>query len=113
MHPLESLQLSPLQGWLLLACCLNTLIAYGAFAEALAHWEASRVSATLAITPLVTFAAVALAAWLWPDYVQVEQINSLAYGGAILVVLGSALVALGPSLIAGLKARRMRAAISR
>lgn len=113
VHPLESLQLSPLQGWLLLACCLNTLIAYGAFAEALAHWEASRVSATLAITPLVTFAAVALAAWLWPDYVQVEQINSLAYGGAILVVLGSALVALGPSLIAGLKARRMRTAISR
>ena len=48
--PLEALQLSPLQGWLLLACCLNTLVAYGAFAEALAHWEASRVSATLAIT---------------------------------------------------------------
>ncbi|CAI8866573.1 membrane hypothetical protein [Pseudomonas chlororaphis] len=47
-HPLEALELSPLQGWLLLACCLNTLIAYGAFAEALAHWEASRVSATLA-----------------------------------------------------------------
>lgn len=113
VHPLESLQLSPLQGWLLLACCLNTLIAYGAFAEALAHWEASRVSATLAITPLVTFAAVALAAWLWPDYVQVEQINSLAYGGAVLVVLGSALVALGPSLIAGLKARRMRMAVDR
>ncbi|APC18216.1 EamA family transporter [Pseudomonas frederiksbergensis] len=108
VRPLEALQLSPLQGWLLLACCLNTLIAYGAFAEALAHWEASRVSATLAITPLVTFAAVALAAWLWPDYVRAEQINRLAYGGAVLVVLGSALVALGPSLIAGLKARRMR-----
>ncbi|SMF07610.1 EamA domain-containing membrane protein RarD [Pseudomonas sp. LAMO17WK12:I1] len=61
-HPLEALQLSPLQGWLLLACCMNTLVAYGAFAEALAHWEASRVSATLALTPLVTFVAVALAA---------------------------------------------------
>lgn len=107
VHPLEALQLSPLQGWLLLACCLNTLIAYGAFAEALAHWEASRVSATLAITPLVTFAAVAMAAWWWPDYVHAEQINLLGYGGAVLVVLGSALVALGPSLIAGLKARRV------
>jgi drug/metabolite transporter (DMT)-like permease len=63
VHPLEALQLSPLQGWLLLACCMNTLVAYGAFAEALAHWEASRVSATLAITPLVTFGAVAMAAW--------------------------------------------------
>ncbi|WP_338525681.1 DMT family transporter [Pseudomonas batumici] len=107
-HPAEVLQLSPLQGWLLLACCFNTLVAYGAFAEALAHWEASRVSATLAITPLVTFAAVALAAWLWPGFVQAEDINGLGYGGALLVVLGSALVALGPSLMAGLKARRMR-----
>ncbi len=107
-HPAEVLQLSPLQAWLLLGCCLNTLVAYGAFAEALAHWEASRVSATLAITPLVTFAAVALAAWLWPDFVQAEDINGLGYGGALLVVLGSALVALGPSLMAGLKARRMR-----
>ena len=108
VHPLEALQLSPLQGWLLLGCCLNTLIAYGAFAEALAHWEASRVSATLAITPLVTFAAVALAARIWPEYVQAEQIDGLGYGGAVLVVLGSALVALGPSLMAGLKARRVR-----
>ncbi|MDY7566017.1 DMT family transporter [Pseudomonas sp. RTC3] len=109
-HPMEALQLSPLQGWLLLACCLNTLVAYGAFAEALAHWEASRVSATLAITPLVTFASVATAAWLWPDYVQSEDINGLGYSGAVLVVLGSALTALGPSLMAGLRARRARIA---
>ncbi|AIN57229.1 DMT family transporter [Pseudomonas soli] len=108
VHPLEALQLSPLQGWLLLACCLNTLVAYGAFAEALAHWEASRVSATLALTPLVTFVAVALAAWLWPDYVHAEQINGLGYVGAVTVVLGSALVALGPSLMAGWKARRVQ-----
>ncbi|BBP78449.1 EamA/RhaT family transporter [Pseudomonas gingeri NCPPB 3146 = LMG 5327] len=109
-HPAEALQLSPLQGWLLLGCCLNTLVAYGAFAEALAHWEASRVSATLAITPLVTFGSVALAAWIWPEYVHAEEINGLGYGGAVLVVVGSALVALGPSLIAGLKARRARLA---
>lgn len=107
-QPQQALQLSPLQGWLLLACCLNTLVAYGAFAEALAHWEASRVSATLSITPLVTFASVALAASLWPDHVQPEQINWLAYGGALLVVLGSALTALGPSLLAGWKAHKAR-----
>lgn len=108
VQPLEVLQLSPVQRWLLLACCLNTLVAYGAFAESLAHWEASRVSATLAITPLVTFVAVALASWVWPDYVQAEDINLLGYGGAVLVVLGSVLTALGPSLMAGLKARRER-----
>ncbi|MNI93874.1 hypothetical protein D3C73_1518930 [compost metagenome] len=68
------------------------------------------MSATLAITPLVTFGAVAIAAWMWPEFVHAETINGLAYGGAILVVLGSALVALGPSLIAGLRARRARVA---
>ena len=110
-HPMQALQLSPLQGWLLLACCLNTLVAYGAFAEALAHWEASRVSATLAITPLVTFSAVALAASWWPDHVRPEQINWIGYAGALLVVLGSALTALGPSLVAGWRVRKARLAL--
>ncbi|UXH41270.1 MULTISPECIES: DMT family transporter [Pseudomonas] len=110
VHPLQVLQLTGVQGWLLLACCLNTLVAYGAFAEALAHWEASRVSATLALTPLVTFVAVALAALAWPEYVQAEDINALGYVGAVTVVAGSSLVALGPSLVAGWKARRARLA---
>ncbi|AIR91691.1 DMT family transporter [Pseudomonas cremoricolorata] len=109
-HPLEVLQLDTLQKWLLLACCLNTLVAYGAFAEALAHWQASRVSATLALTPLVTLLAVAAAAQLWPAYVHSEQLNALGYLGAITVVAGSALVALGPSLVAGWRARRVRMA---
>ncbi|BAU75987.1 DMT family transporter [Metapseudomonas furukawaii] len=111
-HPLELFALSPLQGWLLLACCLNTLVAYGAFAEALAHWEASRVSATLAITPLVTFASVALCASLWPDHVQPEQVNWIAYVGAVLVVVGSALTALAPSLLRSWRTRREAAALA-
>jgi ammonia channel protein AmtB len=57
---------------------------------------------------LVTFVAVALAAWWWPGFVQAEQINALGYAGALVVVLGSATVALAPSLFAGLKARRAR-----
>ena len=93
--PGQVLELDALRVWLLVACCLNTLVAYGAFAEALAHWEASRVSAALALTPLVTFAGVALAASWWPAYVPPEQLNGLAYGGALLVMLGSAVAALG------------------
>jgi drug/metabolite transporter (DMT)-like permease len=93
--PAQVLELDTLQFWLLVACCLNTLVAYGAFAEALAHWEASRVSAALALTPLITFAGVAMAASLWPAYVTPEQLNGLAYGGALLVVAGSAVAALG------------------
>lgn len=109
-QPQQVFELSSLQAWLLFACCLNTLVAYGAFAEALAHWEASRVSATLAITPLVTFGSVALAATWWPEHVRPEQINWIAYGGAALVVLGSVLTALGPSLMVSLRARRLRIA---
>lgn len=93
-HPQQLFALSSLQLWLLLGCCLNTLVAYGAFAEALAHWEASRVSAALALTPLVTLLAVAVAAGLWPAQVQAEELNALAYAGALLVACGAALAAL-------------------
>ena len=93
-HPPQLLALDRLQLWLLVGCCLNTLVAYGAFAEALAHWEASRVSAALALTPLVTLLAVAVAAGLWPTRVHAEELNALAYGGALLVACGSALAAL-------------------
>ena len=58
--PTRIFTLSFLQSGMLLFCALNTLIAYGAFAEALKHWEASRVSAALALTPLVTL----LSSWL-------------------------------------------------
>lgn len=105
-HPMEALNLSPLQAWMLVACCLNTLVAYGAFAEALAHWQASRVSATLALTPLVTFASAALASTLWPTFVQAEDINALGYVGAVVVVAGSTLVAMGPTLVANWRLRK-------
>lgn len=106
--PSQILQLNPLQLWMLLACCLNTLVAYGAFAEALMHWEASRVSATLATTPLFTFAMVALGATLWPAVIKPELLNSLAYLGALLVVTGSALIALMPRVLAQWRIRRLR-----
>ncbi|MNH27955.1 hypothetical protein D3C79_880850 [compost metagenome] len=58
----------------------------------------------------MTFVAVALAALVWPEYVHAEDINALGYVGAVTVVFGSALVALGPSLVAGWRARRARLA---
>src|SRR5205085_1438859 len=78
-------------------CALNTLIAYGAFAEALSHWEASRVSAVLALTPLMTVGSVALAARVWPDLVHVERIAWAGWLGAALAVAGSALSSLAGS----------------
>ncbi len=93
-RPGALLQLDGLHWGLLLFCALNTLVAYGAFAEALAHWEASRVSAILATTPLLCVGAVAAVHALWPESIAPERIGWLGYTGAALVVLGSALTSL-------------------
>jgi drug/metabolite transporter (DMT)-like permease len=91
-------QLSVLQWGLLLFCCLNTIVAYGAFAEALQHWEASKVSAVLAITPLLTIVFANLASWLWPAAPIPQSLNGWSIFGAVLVVFGSAVTALAPML---------------
>ncbi|WP_371377564.1 DMT family transporter [Thalassotalea aquiviva] len=80
---------------LLFFCCANTLIAYGTFAESLQYWPASKVSAVLAITPLLTVVFATIASALWPHLYQAQKLNFLAYLGAIFVVLGSMLTALG------------------
>ena len=94
--PATLLALSPVHAGMLLFSALNTLVAYGAFAEALAHWEASKVSATLAATPVLTFAIAPLVASAFPGFAPPEDHNGIAYAGAALVVVGSMLVALGP-----------------
>lgn len=95
IHPQPILTLTPFQGALLLFCALNTLIAYGAFAEALDHWDASRVSAILSLTPIVTIGATILAAWVWPNLFSARQLTVWAVLGAALVVVGSFTIALG------------------
>ncbi|WP_043318758.1 DMT family transporter [Microbulbifer sp. HZ11] len=83
-------------GWaLLLFLTANTLIAYGAFAKAMAAWEASRVSATLALVPLMTLALSAVISAFWPGYIESEPMNWISWVGAFTVVLGSLLAAIG------------------
>jgi len=80
---------------LLVFCALNTLVAYGAFSEALVHWEATRVSSLLSLTPLATLATAWAGSRLWPGRVPDEVIDFHALLGAFIVVVGSASVALG------------------
>ena len=74
---------------------LNTIIAYGSFGMAMTHWDASRVSAIIPITPLLTLFFVYLTNTFLPGYIQTEPLDWLNWLGALLVVAGSALAALG------------------
>ena len=79
----------------LLFCGLNTLVAYGAFAEALENWEASRVSAVISLAPLCTLVAVEIVSSLMPNLIPPEPLTILGIVGAILVVAGCMAIALG------------------
>jgi drug/metabolite transporter (DMT)-like permease len=84
-------------GWALLAFGIfNTLAGYGCFAEALEHWEASRVSAVLTLTPVVTILAVLAILAVWPSANVGEPLDTLGWVGAALIVGGSMLAALWP-----------------
>jgi len=92
--PATILQLNNLHLGMLIFCALNTLIAYGAFAESLEHWEASRVSAVLTLAPIVTLIAVELVAIFTPTLIPAENITFIGFIGACLVVAGSMAIAL-------------------
>ncbi|MCC6538096.1 MAG: DMT family transporter [Bryobacterales bacterium] len=91
--PREVLRLDTMGMVLLIYCCVNSLVAYAAFAEAMAHWEVSRVSAVLAATPLFTPVFAGLAAWLWPFRFRAEGLDGIQIAGGALVAAGSALAA--------------------
>lgn len=91
-------QLTTMQLWLLVFCCANTLIAYGSFAEALNLWDASKVSATLALAPLFTIGGLKVIVFFYPDYAFSDRLSWLSIFGAVLLIVGSALTALMPVL---------------
>jgi drug/metabolite transporter (DMT)-like permease len=86
-------------GWVsvlaLLFCCLNTIVAYGAFTEALNIWQASKVGAVITLAPVFTFLSMHLAVSLMPEYFVASAFGVWAYVGAAAVVLGAAMTSLG------------------
>ena len=93
-RPEALLEVSSFHAFAIGYCALNTLVAYGSFTGALAHGEASRVSMVLAITPLLTLVSASFAHTWRPDRFAAEHIELLGYGGALLVVTGSAITRL-------------------
>lgn len=104
--PSDIFGLSPLQTWLLIFCCVNTIVAYGSFAEAMNLWDASKVSAVLALAPLFTIGSLKLVVLLNPEYEFSDRLGLLSIFGALLLVVGSVLAALMPAL------RQRRAALA-
>ncbi len=96
-QPAAIFHLNSLGFGLLAFASLNTLVAYGAFAEALNHWQASRISAILALTPLLTLTFVEMISRTYPDILAREEMGAIALTGALLVVLGTVLTALAGS----------------
>lgn len=99
MLPLSTLaqirNLSGEQSIVLGYCIANMLISYTCFAEALQHWESSRVSMVVCTSPLLTLALSHPASLIWPGRIMPDNLNILGVSGAIVVVSGSMLCAFG------------------
>jgi drug/metabolite transporter (DMT)-like permease len=86
--------INKIQAFALIFCCLNTVIAYGCFTEALNIWSASKVSAVVASGPVFTFISVAIAERLIPEQFALMQLDWRVLLGACCVVTGSMITAL-------------------
>jgi drug/metabolite transporter (DMT)-like permease len=92
--PAAVFQLDPLGASLLLFGVANTLVGYGSFAEALAVWDVTRVSAVTSVAPVVTLSLMALVNRFSPGTLPAEGLNALSLAGAVAVVAGSVACAL-------------------
>ncbi len=94
-NPLSLLQMTALQSGAVLFVCLNMVIGYGAFTEALRVWQGAKVSAVIAVVPVITILCMQGAVAFWPTHFASSGLNAWSYAGAVLVVAGSMLAALG------------------
>lgn len=86
--------ITSIQWWAIAYACINTVIAYGAFAEALNHWNASRVGMVLALTPVITLFFINAFAYMFPHLLSSEAIQTVGYVGVVFIVCGSMLASL-------------------
>lgn len=86
--------ITTIQWWFIAYACINTVIAYGAFAEALNHWNASRVGMVLALTPVITLLFINSFAYLFPHLLAAESIQFVGFLGMLFIVIGSMLASL-------------------
>ena len=88
-------QLDRIHLLLLAASCLMTFLSYISFANSIVHVEASRVGLVISLNPLVALLMAALFASLLPGLMEPESLTWPSAAGAVCVVGGSMLGALG------------------
>lgn len=82
----------------LIFCCLNTIIAYGSYGEALNRWEVTKVSVMMPLIPICTILFSQLAFFIAPDHFPEPNFNHITHLGAVVVVCGAMLSAAGHRL---------------
>jgi drug/metabolite transporter (DMT)-like permease len=92
--PAQVLRLDSLQWALLAFLCLNTILAYSAFALALRRWDLPRVSAVLATGVVFTYGTEWLLHAVRPGLVTPEAWTWFKIAGSLLVIGGSLSTAL-------------------
>lgn len=83
-------------------CGLNTLVGYGATAEAMARWQAAQVSAIITLTHCLRCFSDLLSL-ARPDFFARPMLNLLGYLGAFVVVAGAMYSAIGHRIWGGLR----------
>jgi len=78
--------------WLLMvALGLNTVVAYGTLSAAFKYTEANKISIVIIMNPIITFIALELLLLLDINWFVISKVSTLAYVGALLVILGTIL----------------------
>lgn len=83
----------------LVYCCLNTIIAYGTYAEALNRWDVSKVSIMMPLIPIFTMVFSEMAYFWKPESFTPPDLSFLTVLGDCLVVFGALFSAIGHKLL--------------
>ena len=94
--PQSLLRLGAFEIGLMCLLGLNTVLAYGALAEAIRLAPASHVSLIITLNPLITILMLQIMDWLQVDWVSPEPISLYGALGAIAVVTGVAVTIFKP-----------------
>jgi drug/metabolite transporter (DMT)-like permease len=89
--PSDLLDMSTQDSLIALFCCINTLIAYGSFAQAMRFWQTVQVSASIALTPIAAYILTEICVtnlW-WSDSIYSSHADFLSLFGMLLVIVSA------------------------